>query len=260
MTVLVLGGNGQLGTASVAELVSAGVPVRATVRSRDRAGHLTALGADLVELVEFDLASQPDRRRAALGGVDTVVMSANSVVPRAGDDPGGLETAMLDLVEEMHDAGVRRVVLPSVPRGGDDAEVPMVAARRDLEERLLTSPLDAWVLRMPPFMECWLALVGSSVPLRGEPQATIGRPSPFLRTFRRATATVVEDRGVMLLPGSPDNRHAFLSVRDAARAVAAAALSPDTSPGILEVAGPEVLSWRGLAETTPGCSVARCGS
>jgi len=154
MTVMVLGGNGQLGTASVAELVSAGVPVRATVRSRDRAGHLTALGADLVELVEVDLASQPDRRRAALGGVDTVVMSANSVVPRAGDDPGGLETAMLDLVEEMHDAGVRRVVLPSVPRGGDDAEVPMVAARRDLEERLLASPLDAWVLRMPPFMEC----------------------------------------------------------------------------------------------------------
>ena len=41
------------------------------------------------------------------------------------------------------------------------------------------------------------------LPLRGEPNATIGRPSPFLRQFRRATGSLVEQRGLMLVPG-PD--------------------------------------------------------
>ena len=37
MTVLVVGGNGQLGSACCAGLVSRGIPVRATVRDRRRA-------------------------------------------------------------------------------------------------------------------------------------------------------------------------------------------------------------------------------
>jgi uncharacterized protein YbjT (DUF2867 family) len=244
--VLVLGGNGQLGAACVAELVDRGVPVRAVVRSRDRAAHLTALGAEVVEL---DLVGDPDRRREAFADVDTVVMNANSVVPRAGDDPGALEAALLDVVEEAVAAGVQRVVLPSLELRDDVDDVPFATARRELEQRLLAAPVDSWVLRMPPFMDVWLALVGSSIPLRGEQHATIGRPSPFLRTFRRGTATLVETRGLMLVPGTPDHRHAFLSVRDAARATVAAATSPKEASGPLRVAGPEVLSWRDVAET-----------
>ena len=57
-------------------------------------------------------------------------------------------------------------------------------AKRDLEKKLLRKASASWVLRLPPFMESWFALVGSSLPLRGEPNATIGRPSPFLRRFR----------------------------------------------------------------------------
>lgn len=248
MTVLVLGGNGQLGAACVAELTRSGVPVRATVRSQDRAAHLAALRPG-VEVVEVDLATEPDRRREALAGVDAIVMNANSVAPRRGEDPAQLEAALLDLVEEAVGAGVRRVVLPSVPVSPHDDQAPFAAARRALEQRLLAAPVDSWVLRMPPFMEVWLALVGSSIPLRGEPHATVGRPSPFLRTFRRATATLVEDRGLLLLPGSPDKRHAFLSSRDAARATVAAVRSGEASPDPLEVAGPEVLSWRDVAAT-----------
>jgi uncharacterized protein YbjT (DUF2867 family) len=153
----------------------------------------------------------------------------------------------LILVDELVTAGVPRVVLPTFEARDAAADIPFTAARRDLERRLLAAPLDAWVLAMPPFMEVWLALVGSSLPLRGEPHATAARPSPFLRIFRRGTATLVEDRGLMLVPGSPDHRHAFLSVRDAARATVEAVLSPAESSGPLRVAGPEVLSWRDVA-------------
>ena len=244
MTVLVLGGNGQLGAACSAELTAAGSAVRVTVRIAGRAEHLLTSAVDVMEV---DLVSQPERRRKALQDVDTVIMTANSVVPRAGDQPGALGTAMADLVEEAVAAGVRRVVRPSVPVSSLDAQVPAIAARRQLENRLLASPLAACVLRMPPFMEVWLALGGSSVPLRGEPHATVQRPSPFLRTFRSVTGTLVKDRGVMLVPGSQDNRHAFLSGRDAARATATAASRYDIEGGVREVAGPEVLSWRDVA-------------
>ncbi len=246
MTVLVLGGNGQLGARCATGLTMRGVPVRATVRSTDRAAHLEALGADVVVL---DLAKDAARRRSALAGVDTVVVNANSVVPRAGDRPGELEEALLVLVDELVAAGVARVVLPSLAVREEATDVPFAVARRRLEQRLLATSLDAWVLTMPPFMEVWLALVGSSVVLRGEPHATAGRPSPFLRTFRRGTATLVEDRGLMLVPGSPGHRHAFLSVRDAARATVEAALSPGRADGPVQVAGPEVLTWRDVADT-----------
>jgi uncharacterized protein YbjT (DUF2867 family) len=245
VSVLILGGNGQLGAACADELIARGVPVKATVRSVDRAAHLTALG---VQVVEVDLAKDPDRRREALADVDTLVMNANSVIPRAGDDPGALEGALVELVEEAVAAGVMRVVLPSLEVSHDADHVPFAEARLTLEQRLLAAPVDAWVLKMPPFMDVWLALVGSSIPLRGEPHASVGRPSPFLRTFRRGTATLVEDRGIMLVPGNPRNRHAFLAVRDAARATVAAAMSPEESSGPVQVAGPEVLTWRDVAD------------
>ena len=65
--------------------------------------------------------------------------------------------------------------------------MPTMRAKRHLEEQLSRGSAESWILRLPPFMEAWFALVGSSLPLRGEPNATLGRPSPFLRRFRALT-------------------------------------------------------------------------
>jgi nucleoside-diphosphate-sugar epimerase len=126
--------------------------------------------------------------------------------------------------------------------------VPAIRAKRHLEHRLASRSAESWILRFPPFMESWFALVGSSLPLRGEQHATIGRPSPFLRRFRAVTGSLVEDRGLMLVPGPPTHRHAFISVHDAARACVAAAVQDGPPPAApLEVGGPEILSWRDVA-------------
>jgi uncharacterized protein YbjT (DUF2867 family) len=244
MVVMVVGGNGQLGSACCAELLRRGVPVRASVRGTRRGTTLQQAGVDVVEL---DLTSGSDDRRRALEGAECVILSANAVAPRAGDQPGEVDRGMRELVGDAEGVGVRRVVLPSIPVTAVDGSVPFARSRRELEQRVLGSTMDSWVLRLPPFMEVWLALVGSSVPLRGEAHATIGRPSPFLGRFRRGTGRLVEDRGVMLVPGPSSHRHAFIGVGDAARACVEAALHAGDAPAPIEVAGPEVLSWDDVA-------------
>jgi uncharacterized protein YbjT (DUF2867 family) len=245
MTVLVVGGNGQLGVACCAELASRGIPVRATVRDRRRASDLPSA----VEVVELDLTDGPKRRGEALAGVDAVILSANSAAPRRGDRPGAVEDAALALIDEVTAARVGRIVLPSIPVTAVDDQVPIARARREVERRLAAAPVESWVLRLPPFMEAWLALVGSSIPLRGEPHATIGRPSPFLRRFRSLTGSLVEDRGRMLVPGPATARHTFIAVNDAARACVEATQRMGRNATVLEVAGPEVLTWNDVAAT-----------
>lgn len=242
MNVLVVGANGQLGSACCRALVEQGHPVRGSVRSLARGA-----GLDGVELVVADLAKDPDLD-ALLTGVEVVMLTANEVVPRPGDDLGRFDHGVRLLVQAAGRLGVQRIVLPSLPVTDVDAKVPLAAGRRGLERWVLSAVPGSVILRFPPFMECWLALVGSSLPLRGEPRATIGRPSPFLRRFRAATGSSVERRGLMLVPGPTTHRQAFIAEADAAAACVAAASREDVAGRAIEVAGPEVLTWVEVAE------------
>ncbi|MBM7805476.1 hypothetical protein JOD57_001313 [Geodermatophilus bullaregiensis] len=129
-----------------------------------------------------------------------------------------------------------------------------VRAELRAEERLAASTL-SWVsLRPAPSTEVWLALVGSSLPLRDEPRATVSRPHVFLQRFRRLTGRSIDDHGLVLLPGPACARHAFISVHDVARLVVAAVDAPDLD-GTVDVGGPEVGTWADVArlfEEVPG--------
>ncbi|MDT0214915.1 NAD(P)H-binding protein [Rothia sp. ARF10] len=238
-----MGANGQLGAACCRALLERGHTVRGSVRSLERAVDLTG-----VELKVADLARAPDFDDL-LSGMDAVVLTANTAVPRAGDDVERFTDGEHRLIDAAGRHGIGRIVLPSIPETDVDADVPIVAERRQLEQHALESVPGSVVLRLPPFMEVWLALVGSEVPLRGEPHATIGRPSPFLRTFRRLTGSLVERRGVMLVPGPTRHRQAFIAVRDAATACARAVERADVAGRVIDVAGPEVLTWNEVART-----------
>jgi uncharacterized protein YbjT (DUF2867 family) len=206
-----------------------------------------ALAASGVDVAVADLTSDAGFGRV-LDGVDSLIVTANPVVPRRGDDPRAVYAGLRRLVDDAATSGVRRVVLVSVPETSIDHASPLFRSRRDLETQVQEAPLESVVLRFAPFMECWLALVGSSIPLRGEAYATIGRPSPFLRSFRKATASLVENRGLMLVPGSPSLRNAFIAVPDAARAcVEAVVRQSDVAGRTFEVGGPEVLTWSEVA-------------
>jgi uncharacterized protein YbjT (DUF2867 family) len=242
MNVLVVGANGQLGAACCRLLVAEGHAVRGSVRSLARGA-----GLEGVELVEADLARDPDLD-TLMRGTEAVIITANVAAPRTGDDPARFIEGEHRLINAAGRLGVSRIVLPSVPRSSVDAHVPIAASRRLLEQHVLAVVPGSVVLRFPPFMEVWLALVGSSLPLRGEPFATIGRPSPFLRTFRRATGSTVEKRGLMLVPGPTSNRQAFIAVDDVAAACAVAVREENLAGRTLDVGGPEVLSWVEVAQ------------
>lgn len=245
MRVLVVGANGQLGSRCCLELARRGHQVVGSVRERGRAQGLDAEG---IGIVEADLAA-PDSFGPALEGVEAVLLTANAVAPRRGDRPHQADEGLFALVDQAETAGVTRVVLTSLPATSIDARVPLAHSRRRLEDRLARAALEHVVLRFPPFMEAWLALVGSSVPLRGEEHATLSRPSPSLRSFRRLTGSLVEDRGLMLVPGSTARRNAFIALDDVTEALCLGLERPDLAGRMVEVGGPEVLSWRDVAAT-----------
>ncbi len=128
MVVMVVGGNGQLGASCCAELRRRGQVVRATVRDYARAGGLENAGAEVVLLDVTD----PVQRRGALAGVDALILSANAVAPRAGDDPAAFDAGLSALLDEALSEGVGTFVLPSVPAGPSQQQVPPMLAKRSL--------------------------------------------------------------------------------------------------------------------------------
>ena len=243
--LLVVGATGQLGSLVVRQLREQGHDVRALVRPGGPTAHdLAAMGA---HLVLGDLRT-PSSLDPALHGVTAVVATANVVAPtRAGDTHEAVEHRGYDaLVTRAERAGVRRFVFASVPVTPLDDRVPQLAAKRFVERRLAGSTMSTLALRMAPFTEFWLALVGSAIPLRGESRPTLARPYAFLRTFRRLSGTTIEDRGLLVVPGPATNRNAFLSVHDAARLLVHA-VADEQLTGAVDVGGPEVLSWQDVA-------------
>lgn len=242
--ILVVGATGQLGSLVVHTLRDQGAAVRAMVRDPSAADDLAATGADLVRA---DL-TEPETLDAALVGVTAVVATANVAAPtRRTDRSDALDAGYAELVARAERSGVSRFVLASVPETPVDDDVPVARSKRRTERLLAATALSWASVQMPPFTEVWLALVGSQIPLRGEARATLARAYPTLRRFRRISGSTVEDLGLMLVPGPATGRQAFLSVHDAARVLAAAAVT-DTVSGVVEVGGPESLSWADVAE------------
>jgi uncharacterized protein YbjT (DUF2867 family) len=142
---------------------------------------------------------------------------------------------------------VEQFVLVSLPEPATREVSPEFAFKRLLEQWVLASPVPHTILRFPMFTEVWLAMTGSSIPERGEPRSPLRRPFAFAQRYRRLTGRMVEDRGRMLVPGPATNRHAFISVHDAARIVAASVGNPAALDQVFEIGGPEILDWNDVA-------------
>ncbi len=238
--VLVVGATGQLGTAVVRRLQGAGAHVRAFVRPASP----RAFGAEGIELAFGDLR-EPESLNAACRGVATVVATANAVVPRS---PGGFDeveaTGYDNLLDACRAEGVRRIVFMSVPVTPLDPMVTTFRIKHRIEEKLRGTGIAHMIFRGSLFMDDWFALMGSSIPLRGAEAATLRRPFWFSKGFLAMVGTLIERRGIALVPGTGKTRHAFVALDDVAAFLAAVALSKDDEPSFLEdLGGPETLSW-----------------
>ena len=211
MSILVVGGTGNLGNKIAVGLAGQGCNVVALVRggwSHPRSKQLLDVG---VRIVDGDLC-KPETISGAISGVDTVVCSATSM-PSAPND--GLRTVDRDgtlaLIEAAQAEGVRRFVYISYS-GNIREDSPLETAKRDCENRLLSSKLETVILRPSFFMEMWVSPAlgfdpaNGSVRLYGPGSAKVSYiSSSSVADFAVATANGETDvKNTILELGGPE--------------------------------------------------------
>jgi uncharacterized protein YbjT (DUF2867 family) len=239
--ILVIGATGQLGTAVVRRLVEQGRPVRAFVRRTSQYAHLEQPG---VELAFGDLrdAASID---AACSGARVVIATATGIAPGAG---GGDVKAVDDqgyaaLIEACKRHGVEQFVFASVGVTPEDDRVGLARAKRRTEERLQQSGIGYTIFQLGMFADIWPALLGSRIPERGAEVRSLDRPFWFTRAFRKATGDMIEVKGKAMVPGRGDIPVSYITIDNVAELLANAVDHPAAMNQVLEVGGPEILTF-----------------
>src|SRR3954454_23361483 len=156
--VLLCGATGDLGGRIAARLCERGIAFRALVRPTSDTARLRSLGADVSVGNLADRASL-DR---AMGGIRTVITTANSMTPalagdRSGSSPPVDAAGNDDLVGAAEAAGVERFVFVSAAALTDLMVrlSPFLAAKQRTERTLRASELRAVLVQPGPFQEVW---------------------------------------------------------------------------------------------------------
>lgn len=247
-TVLVVGATGQLGSEVVARLSQLGTfRVRALVRAGAKSDFLSL---PHVECVTGDLRDPPSLVRACRG-VTSVIATATVVFPRGSysfqrDEEAGYRN-LLSASEQM---GVSRIVYVSLAIPFQEKYLrasPTYRSKHFVEQLIKASGLEYAIVRCGPFMDDYFSLMGSELPLRGEHAATLNRASGVTRLFRRMFGRSIDNWGVALVPGSVRTRHAFVAIADVARVLVEAVKNVDAPTLVIELGGPEALSWRDVS-------------
>lgn len=143
MRVLMVGATGRHAHWVLRELTKLGVPVRALVRSKERAEVARRGGAD--QTVIGDL-TEPASLKEAVAGIDGVF--------HIGPAHAAAEAQMgLAMVDAARAAGVRKFVFSGVIHPSISAMTNHAAAKLPVEEALYSSELDFTVLQPARFMQ-----------------------------------------------------------------------------------------------------------
>jgi uncharacterized protein YbjT (DUF2867 family) len=222
--IVVAGGTGTLGTRLVLSLAGQGLPVRVLTRDPARAHHLAGPG---VEVARGDVRD-PASIAGALHGAGTVISAVHGF---AG--PGGVSPESVDRTGNAHliNAAARTgatFVLVSVVGASPGHPIELFRAKHAAEEMLRASGIPWTIVRATAFMETWGKIMG--------------RP---LQTSRKIPVF-----------GRGDNPINFVSATDVAALVSQAATSPSLRGQVLELGGPDNLTFNELAailQETTGC-------
>ncbi|MBF5000398.1 SDR family oxidoreductase [Nocardia sp. BSTN01] len=207
--ILITGATGNNGKAVVQQFARHGVPVRALVRDRARAGALLELSG--VDVVEGDLL-QPQTLGPALEGIDRALMISTA--------DSTLVEAQCTFIDAAVSAGVRHVVKYSgfeSGKGFDQEKFRYTRNHQQIERYLETSGLE------------WTHL----------------RPGQFMQVYLREARSIIE-RGILALPAG-DIRLAPVDIDDIA-AVTFRLLTTEGHEGsALHMTGPEALTMGEVA-------------
>ncbi len=206
--ILVAGGSGRLGTLVVKRLAARGLDVRVLTRDPSRTRHL---GDAAIDIVEGDVRNRASLERA-VEGVSVVVSAVHGF---AG--PGRVTPASVDRDGNANlvDAAARTgadVVLLSVVGAAEDHPMELFRAKHDAEVHLRASSVQWTIVRATAFVELWADIMRKPI------------------VFGRGT--------------NPIN---FVSVHDVAGAVVQAVVDPSLRGQVLEIGGPQNMTFNELA-------------
>lgn len=214
--ILVAGGTGNLGLELVPYLSARGNGVRVLTRDPDRARQRLG-GAP--ELFIGD-ARSPQTLEAALDGVDAVVSAITGFGP-GGAGPKAVDyEGNLNLIRAAEAAGIQRFVMVSMYGASADHQMELARMKYRAEEALRASRLEWVIVRPNAFMELWAEIAGGPIVKEGK-------------------ATVF---------GRGDNPINFNSAKDVARFIELALFDPGLSRTVLEVGGPENVTFNQLVD------------
>ena len=213
--IVVAGGTGTLGTRLVPRLAGAGLAVRVLTRDPARAQHLAGPGMEVVRGDVRDAASVG----RALRGAGTVISAVQGFAGPGGVSPASVDRAgNANLINAAAAAGAA-FVLVSVVGASPGHPVGLFRAKHTAEETLRASGIPWTIVRATAFMETWATIIS-------QPLHASGKIPVF---------------------GRGDNPVNFVSAADVADLIALAVTDPGLRGQVLELGGPDNLTFNQVA-------------
>ncbi len=206
--ILVAGGTGRLGTLVVGNLVERGEAVRVLTRDPVRARHLES---EATEIVTGDVR-QPDSLRRAVEGTETVISAVHGFAGPGHVSPASVDRDGNANLTEAADLAGADIVLVSVVGAAPESRMDLFRAKFAAEQHLQDSGGRWTIVRSSAFLELWADILS---------------------------------KGIMF--GRGDNPINFVSVHDVAGVVATAAVDRSLRGQVIEIGGPEDLTFNELA-------------
>jgi uncharacterized protein YbjT (DUF2867 family) len=214
--ILVAGGTGTLGTQVARRLSDRGLGVRVLTRDPARAVHLPGT----VQTLTGDLRD-PAAVAEAVRGCTTVVSAVHGFVGPNKPSPEAIDRdANLALIKAAAAAGVQHLVLVSVLGAAPDHPMSLYRAKHAAEQALQAGGLQWTIIRPAAYLETWIAIIGAKLASNGQ----------------------------ALVFGPGRNPINFVSAHDVAAVVDLAVHDQSLRGQLLEVAGPENLTFTQIAE------------
>ena len=214
--ILLAGGSGTLGTSVLSLLLAGGGGVRVLTRDAVRADELRGSGAEVI-VGDIRNSATVD---AAVVGCTTVISAVHGFVGGRGDGPAAIDRdGNRSLLRAAVAAKVDHAILMSTHGAAPDSPMSLHRMKYAAEELLVGSGLDWTIIRAVPFLETWIAVIGAHL----------------------------ADQGKAIVLGRGDNSINFVSVNDVAKVVDRAVREPAFRGRIIDVTGPDNLTFTDLA-------------
>lgn len=243
--VLLIGASGQLGSVVLDLLLETGQECVAFVRPSSRFSPPTS---ELMRVTHGDLTDFPSVD-IACANVNKVIATASSIVPRRGDKFGADEVENYrNLIKACQRHKVEHLIYISAFSSPFDDLVPEFRIKRQIEQLIVESGIPFTIFRAAAFMDIYYAVMGSRIVMNGVSQPTLLRGFWLTTLYSKLTTGLLETAGIALLPGCGKARHSFICIHDVAAFMVKALALPTAKNRIIELGGPETLSWKNVAD------------